>query len=38
MIVDRNRFGDSEIKSCKQCGRRLHPEYNMSGMHGNESV
>ena len=28
MIVDRNRFGDSEIKSCKQCGRRLHPEYN----------
>ena len=19
MIVDRNRFGDSEIKSCKQC-------------------
>ena len=33
MIVDRNRFGDSEIKSCKQCGRRLHP-----GMHGNESV
>ena len=28
MIVDRNRFGDSEIKSCKQCGRRLHPKYN----------
>ena len=28
MIVDRKRFGDSEIKSCKQCGRRLHPEYN----------
>lgn len=41
MIVDRNRFGDSEIKSCKQCGRRLHPEYNKDicpGMHGNESV
>lgn len=27
MVVDKNRFDDLGVKNCKQCGRRMHPEY-----------